>query len=296
MEKFALEVGLLNKRCAILFFMNTILITKADGTQEPFNVNKLVGSLTRAGASEEVTKKIIEDVSKILVPEMATKKIYQHAFSLLRKKEKTAASRYSMRRAVLALGPTGFPFEDFISEMYRAKGYMTKTRVVLRGKCVSHELDLVASNGEDCFVAEAKFHNGPGVKTDLKVALYMWSRFQDLKGQEVPHKGYCPVSNVLLITNTKFTHNAQNYAKCVGLDMISWNYPVKGNLQDLIDEAQVQPITCLTTLSTAQKRKLLQNNTILCRTLIKNKHKLDILKISDAKKLAVLDEIALLCG
>jgi len=276
--------------------MGAILITKADGTTEPFDESKLRESLTRAGATGKLIDQIVAEVADTLVDRTTTKKIYQHAFRLLRKKERTAASKYSMRRALLALGPTGYPFEEFLSEMYKALGYTTLTQIVLKGECVSHELDLLASNGTDCFVAEAKFHNGPGVKTDLKVALYMWARFMDLKDKEVPYEGFCPVKNVSIITNTKFTHNAMKYAECAGLNLISWGYPKKGNLQDLIEETQVQPITCLTTLNANEKKILLQNNTILCRTLIQNSDRLDTLHISKQKKQAVLEEITALCG
>jgi len=50
----------------------------------------------------------------------------------------------------------------------------------VRGKLVEHEIDVVAWNEEKLIMVEAKFHNQLGVKTDLKVILYVKERFDDL--------------------------------------------------------------------------------------------------------------------
>ena len=242
----------------------TILIKKADGSTELFEKLKLETSLKRAGASKPITQEIVKKITVELVNGMTTKEIYQQAFTLLKDKEKhPVAAKYSLKKAVFDLGPSGFPFEDFIAEIYKAMGYETSTDIILKGKCAEHEVDLLAVKKGKKYGAEIKFHNSQAIKTDLKVALYVYARFDDV----IKNNG---VDEGALITNTKFTKNAITYGECVGLKMISWNYPNKDNLYSLIEETGLHPITCLTTISEREKKRLIENKIVLCRTIKEN--------------------------
>lgn len=241
------------------------IILKADGTSEEFEPSKLEHSLKRAGASDELVRSVIERILTDIGEEETTSSIYTKAFEYLKEGEHIPAARYAMRRALIELGPTGFPFEDYVGELYRALGYTTKVGTMVQGKCVEHEVDLIAEKEGECIAAELKFHNQAGFKTDTKVALYVHARFLDLQQSATSH-----ITRPLLITNTKFTHNAIDYATCVGLDLISWSYPEKGNLQDIIQETRVYPITVLTTLNQEEKKMLMESATPLCSAIAKD--------------------------
>lgn len=243
--------------------MTTIL--KADGTSEVFDPTKLEHSLRRAGASDELITSILERILVDIGEEETTSSIYTKAFEYLKEGEHVPAARYAMRRALIELGPTGFPFEDFVGEIYRALGYSVKVGTIVQGQCVEHEVDLIAEKEKECIAAELKFHNQAGFKTDTKVALYVHARFLDLQKSSA-----CPVTKPLLITNTKFTRGAIDYATCVGLDLISWSYPDTGNLQDLIQETKVYPITVLTSLNAEEKKMLMEASTPLCSAIAKD--------------------------
>ena len=146
-------------------------IKKADGTVEEFNENKLKRSLQRSGASKDEIDFIVGRIQQELHDGMRTQEIYQKAFAYLKVGEKPVAARYSLRRALFNLGPTGFPFEDLLSRLFKSEGYDVKTRSVLSGRCATHELDVAAYKSDHSFVAEAKFHAHPGIKSDLQVAL-----------------------------------------------------------------------------------------------------------------------------
>lgn len=272
-----------------LYYMKETLITKADGSTEPFDASKLEKSLRRAGASARVIREIVSTVSSQLTERMTTKKIYHKAFALLRKREeRPIAAKYSLKKAVFELGPSGFPFENFIAEIYRAMGYKSLTGVVLCGRCAEHQVDLVAQKDGYVCGGEMKFHNHPGVKTDLKVALYVYARFNDLIQNSVVNEG-------LLVTNTKFTHNAIRYGKCVNLTMISWDYPKDKNLFSLIGETGLHPITCLTTIPQKDKRQLLENKVVLCRDVKKEPGILEKYGVNKDKVAKILEEINALC-
>src|SRR3989338_2014832 len=157
-------------------------IIKADGSKEIFDPTRLVSSLERSGASEFTAKRIAETIADTIVAGISSKEIYTRAFSLLRREARPVAARYALRRALLELGPSGHPFEDFISHLYRAEGWQVETRKIMKGKCVSHEVDFYATHKEqnEFLAAELKYHNDPGYKTDLKIALYVKSRFDDI--------------------------------------------------------------------------------------------------------------------
>src|SRR3989344_4718714 len=192
----------------------TPMIRKVDGTLERFEPEKLRHSLRRSGASEDVIKNIVAHLEPELRDGMSTNDIYHHARLLLKQTHKTAAVKYSLRRALFNLGPTGFPFEDFLGALFQSQGYQTQTGIMLKGRCVEHEVDLLAYKKDHCFIAEAKFHAQPGMKSDLQVALYCQARFEDLKGMRFSQKQSCGVIDSYIITNTKFTAVATQYATC----------------------------------------------------------------------------------
>lgn len=271
-----------------------VLITKEGGEQEAFESDKLVQSLLRAGVTPKTAKTISVDIRKTIRPGATTSDIYRKAFGNLRKLERHAAARYSLRRALQDLGPSGFPFEDFVGEIFRAKGFTVETGIMLQGSCVEHEVDLVAHNNRTYLVGEVKFHNEPGLRSDLKVALYVASRVEDLR--KFRHeRGERPIDEGWLITNTKFTKSAITYANCRGLKIVGWTYPRVGNLQDLIEETRLHPITCLTTLSRPEKDILIGQGVVLCRSIEENQVAFMKAGIKGDKLKRVLEEGRQLC-
>lgn len=273
----------------------SIYVTKADGSGEKFEVSKLRRSLKRAGASNSEINSIVLEIQSTLFNGITTQAIYRKAFELLRTSTSPLAARYSLRRALFGLGPSGFPFEDFLAKLFQAEGYKTKTRITLRGKCATHELDVAAYNETDSFVVEAKFHASPGVKSDLQVALYTYARLLDLKDQKICQADICGVKKLVLVTNTKFTSSAEKYAECVGLSLLSWSYPKGNNLQDRIERAGIFPITALATLSQKDKTALMKTGTILCTEILKKPQVLSSVGISTKKIDTVLSEARQLC-
>lgn len=272
-----------------------VYIVKIDGTKEEFNANKLADSLTKAGASPEVRDKIGNHIAREIEDGMSTTAIYHHAFELLHKFERPVATRYSLKRAIADLGPSGFPFEKFVAEIFKAKGFETRTDEIVQGICVDHEIDVVAWNENKLIMAEAKFHNELGMKSDLKVALYVKARYDDLKDKEFVYGKRRKIDEGLLITNTNFTEKAIQYSECAGAKLIGWNYPAVGNLHDMIEDAGLHPITCLTSISVSEKRSLMEKGLTLCRNVRDGGEALASAGLSKESMEKALKESALLC-
>jgi hypothetical protein len=273
-----------------------MIITKADGAVEEFKPQKLVSSLKKAGAKPTEISYILSQIESSLEEGMKTQMIYQKAFQLLRGIGEPVAARYSLRRAVFSLGPTGFPFEDFLGKIFEAEGYTTKRRLILKGKCATHEVDLAAYSPNDTFIAEAKFHARPGVKSDLQVAMYSYARYLDLASARICKGDQCGVISLRVITNTKFTQAAIKYAECSGIKLLSWDYPRRESLHDKIERYRTYPITVLTHLTANQKQYLLRNGIILCSDITKNPAVLHQINLPRNKFDAVLHEAQILCG
>ncbi len=245
----------------------SVEIVKADGTKQEFDISKLMHSLVHAGASEDAARSIAMWIEKSTINGTTTRDIYGHAFELMRNQHPLV--RYSLKRAVFELGPSGFPFEKYIAELFRAKGYSASTDKIIRGRCVEHEVDVVLERDGDTLESvyiEVKFHNTIGTKTDEQTALYVQARMMDIaEGLSTEKTSHM---RGMLVTNTKFTSRAMQYAVCRGLQLLSWDYPERGNLHDLIEETRQFPVTVLTTLSGSQKQKLLGAGLVLCGDII----------------------------
>jgi len=269
-----------------------IYVIKADGTKELFNVSKLERSLKKTGASSKSVFEIIEQISSNIKEDITTLEIYKLAFQLLHKIEKPTALKYSLKRAIMDLGPTGFAFEDFIAEIFRQKGYTAETGKIVRGFCVEHEVDVVAWNEEKLIMVEAKFHNELGIKSDLKIALYVKARFDDLRKMTYKYGKDRQLDEGWLVTNTKFTSTAIEYGSCQGgLRMIGWNYPPVGNLHDMILESKLHPLTCLVSLNGREKKELLDNGIVLCKSILENPDLLITIGLSSSESNKVIEEI-----
>lgn len=281
-----------------------VYITKEDGSTEEFVTSKLETSLLRAGAqptmADKIVREIVEDINTgVCDPDAknggvcTVNGVYRKAFEMLKHMSMSAAARYSLKRSILEFGPTGFPFEDYISEIFKAKGYDTMTDQVVLGKCVPHEVDVVAWNKDKLVMCEVKYHHETGSKTDLKVSLYVKARRDDISENFYIYGDFPKrkVDEFWLITNTKFTDTAITYAECNNLKLLSWLYPTKGNLVDLIEETKLHPVTCLVSLTAQEKRMLLEHDIVLCKTIYEDRKILKDHGFSDEKIFKVIEEI-----
>lgn len=268
-----------------------IQITKSDGTKQLFEEEKLVSSLKRVGANDEMIDDVVEEIGNEIHDGMTTSEIYSRAFELLRKHSSKVASKYSIRRAMVELGPDGFPFEKFVARLFKMWGYESVTDQVVMGKCVDHEIDVIAWKGNNLAMVEAKYHNEFGLKSDLKVSLYVKARYDDIEQNEYEYGGVKRKLNERwLITNTKFTEKAVQYGECSGMKMLGWNYPIKGNLHDLIFDNSLHPIACLTTLTRDQKKELANMDVIVCLDLVGNPQALQKIGIKNDQHEKILTE------
>ncbi|HAH57979.1 MAG: restriction endonuclease [Lentimicrobium sp.] len=271
---------------------SSISVRKASGELEVFSEEKLYQSLHNAGAGDPLISWVIEQIRPQLVQGVTTRKIYQLAFKLLRQKIGVLASRYSLKEAIMELGPTGFPFEKFVSEVFRAQGFNTLTGQIIQGRCVTHEVDVVAWKDNLQLLIECKYHNTAGRICHVQVPLYIHSRFNDVRymwQRETQSEG--KNYEGWIVTNTRYTSDAQDYGKCAGLHLVGWDYPRNGNLKNRIEMAGLFPVTAISQLNHRQKQSLLDADILLCRQLLEQPEQLIKAGIKPRMADKILDEV-----
>lgn len=277
--------------------MQSIWIEKGDGEKELFNEEKLINSLKKNNVSDKDIHKILLEVNETIHPNISSNQIFKTAYSVLKEIKKDAAIRYSLRRSVLDMGPTGFPFEILLGKVFQKKGYNVQIGHTLQGSCIDHEIDVMAYNKTELIFVEAKFHNDLRTKSDTKTALYVKARYDDLKSLKfnIESKDLKP-TDMFIVTNTKFTHNAIKYANCVGLKLVSWNYPEQGNLYSMIEDYNIFPVTVLDSLTQKQKKFLISKKIVDCIELKENIQELKNFNFSEKKINQVLQEVETVCS
>lgn len=245
-------------------------IIKASGEKEKFSKKKLYESIKRAGAEQKLAEKVSQEIAKNVYSGINSKKILNQSISYLQKENPILAAKYNLKRAIMELGPTGFPFEKYIAKILKEYGYITKVGKIVKGYCVTHEIDVIAQKKNQHFMIECKYHNSRGRRSDVKVALYTHARFLDIKKvwEKIPGHEYF-FHQAWLITNTKCTSEAIRYARCIGLKIISWGYPKNKSLEYLIEKKRLYPVTILPSLTRYVKETLAQKRIILAKDLLK---------------------------
>jgi len=239
-------------------------VVKASGQREQFQRRKLITSLIRVGAPPGVAEEIAETVEKSITPGASTRQIYRRAKNLLKKHSSVCGMRYSLKRAISSLGPSGYPFEKYFARVLEHYGYVVETNKIVQGQCVSHEVDIVAARGGDHSVIECKYHSNGGKATDVKIALYVFSRFMDIR-EAAPHTDSFTVRQGWLVTNTRCTTEALKYAECVGLRVVSWRYPEEESLERMVERKRLYPVTSLPSVNRGILATLFSSNVVLAQ-------------------------------
>jgi hypothetical protein len=273
-----------------------INVTKASGEIVPFDAEKIRHSLRRVNTDPALIEQIVEAVKREIYDEIPTSKLYRIVFDKLKKRQRSVAGKYNLKRAIMDLGPTGFPFEKFVAALWQAEGFATQTGQIVKGVCVSHEVDVIAEKENLHYLTECKFHSFQGKPCDVKHALYVFARFLDIEKKLKAASAHADKTHKMwLVTNTRLTTDAETYGTCAGLGLISWDFPRGDGLRERVDRAGLHPVTCLTSLSLKEKRRLLDKEIVLCRDLCDKPQVLTEIGIRENKIAKILEEADEIC-
>jgi len=273
-----------------------VSVIKSSGELVLFEEEKLRNSLERSGAAADSVNEIVAQIRSELFEGMTTKQIYKKAFSLLRKSSRPTAGRYKLRRGITELGPSGYPFERFVGELFKAQGFKVIVGPIVKGRSVTHEIDVWAEKGNEVIMVECKFHKRPELKCDVKVPMYILSRYNDVKSEWTKKpKNSGKNLKVWIVTNTQFSKDAEAFANNYKVKLVGWSRPDKGSLRERIDNAGLFPLTCLSTLNRNDKKRLLDEEIVLVRDIIQHPEWLNKIGVDTRKRNRVLKEAREMC-
>lgn len=242
----------------------TTYVTKQDSTREVYNEEKILSSAARVGVPKELRPAMLDAIRSRLYDGIKTSEIYTLIQDYLHTTNRPyLAMKYNLKAALAALGPSGYPFEKYVAMLLTEIGYVTEINQILPGACVTHEVDVVARKDDAVYYIEAKFHKSPNQRTDVRVALYIKARYDDLAQSSPTLKTY-----PWIITNTRFSTDAIKYAECQGIKLTSWGYPKNQGIMDLIEQTRLHPITMIDGLSDSDRQRLLSAGIVTARQLL----------------------------
>ena len=195
-----------------------IYVINARGETEPFSCRKVLSSARRAGASHNTAKKIVNIIRKDVYPGIETQEIFEKIKQLLSRESPESAIRFSLKEAMAKLGPTGFPFEKYIGEIFSRHDFKVKLNQHIPGHCLTYEIDFLARKGKFIYIGECKYRNLPEGLVNPTLVLANYARFLDLKkGKFFNKKEFKNLKlRNLVVTNTKFGENAIKFARGAG--------------------------------------------------------------------------------
>ena len=253
-------------RITVRYVALTISVTKADGTRQLFDREKVIRTCLRIGASREVAETIAENIERNIHDGIKTRRILQMIFKQLSERNPAVDQLIDLRTALSLMQPKP-DFERFIQILLSEHGYTVVPNQIVRGKCVEHEIDAVARKDGKTYIVEVKHHVDHHTLTGLDTSRIARAVFEDITEGFELGLNTLEIDKAMIVSNTKFSEHAQRYAECRGIRHIGWSSPRDHNLRTMITEKKLYPITYIKGLDTKMMEKLSYKGMILLKQL-----------------------------
>ena len=238
-----------------------MLVKKADGRLEEFSEQKIINTCLRSGLSESQAGTVLKSVTKDIYEKMPTRELLRIVLKEIHKNDPVSSMKYNLRAALSALKPEGMFFEKYVKKLLEEYGYSVEWSIIVKGKCTSHEVDLIAKKDNLKIMIECKHHTNYHTFVGLGDALESWASWEDIGNQ---------FDEAWLVCNTKISEHASKYSSCKGLKVMCWNYS-QGlpELNKMIEEKKLYPITVLEGVLSNHMKRAYENDIITIKDVIR---------------------------
>ncbi|MEM7819455.1 MAG: ATP cone domain-containing protein [Candidatus Aenigmatarchaeota archaeon] len=244
-----------------------MFVIKADGSKEEFQPNKIIKTCMRAGTTRSMAEEIANKISKRVRNGWTTHKIYNLILSELEKIDHKSSFLFTLRHAITNLG--SFNFEIYAKKILESHGYRCEWNKLINGKCVEHQVDIIAKK-DKLFLVECKHHINPHRFCGLGILLQVQARLEDIKDGFAENKNKYNFDFAWIFNNTKFSYHAKKYAEAKRIILTGWGYKKEYALENMAHSKKIYPVTILKAAPDIYK-KLLDNEIITLQDLITNK-------------------------
>jgi hypothetical protein len=244
-----------------------VFVTKADGSRQFFDREKVVRTCLRMGASRQMAYEVAGKVERRLYDGIPTAKVLQLVFFFMRRQQPRVSYPYDLRKGMSLMSPKP-EFEEFIQLLLSNNGFEVDPNKILVGNCGEHEVDAVARKDGVTYFVEAKHHFNYHALTGLDESRIARAILEDVTEAYESGKISQRFDRAMIITNTKYSEHAVNYGSCRNILQIGWNTPVDLSVQHMIETTNLYPLSCLKDLKRDARAQLASSGIVVMKQLI----------------------------
>jgi hypothetical protein len=244
-----------------------IFVTKADGSRQLFDREKVVKTCLRMGANRRIANEVADEVEARVFDGMSTGKVLQLIFRLLRKHTPTIQHFLDLRKG-LSLMDSKPEFERFVQILLAHHGFEVTPNQIIKGRCVGHEVDAIARKEGVTYFVEAKHHSNYHTPTGLDESRIARAVLEDVTEGFELGKNELQIDRAMIVTNTRYSEHARRYGKCRDILQIGWSSPKTLALQNMIEEKKLYPLSCIKGLNNEVKMRLVNLGIVLMKQLV----------------------------
>jgi hypothetical protein len=261
-----------------------VFVTKADGSRQVFDRNKVKKTCLRMGANNVIAEEVVKEVESNLYDGIQTDKILELTLSFLHKYKPNLRHRLDLKKG-LSLMNSKPEFELFVQHLLAESGYNVSSNRIVKGRCGDHEVDAIAEIDGITYFVEAKHHSNYHTPTGLDESRIARAILEDIiEGFELGINDL-GIKQAMIITNTRYSEHARRYGACRNILQIGWSSPPDHSLQDLIEENKLYPLTCIKNLRKWTRKRLVNNGIIVMKQLLEDQPKIISRKTGISKKI-----------
>jgi hypothetical protein len=243
------------------------MVTKADGSRQQFDRNKIVATCMRMGATKQDAEEIAGKIESRVYDGMPTAKVLQMIFQFIHKYKPQASRLYDLRRG-LSLMNSKPEFEKFVQILLADIGFEVVPNKILKGKCIEHEVDAIARKDGVTYFVEAKHQYNYHAFTGLDESRIARAVLEDVSEGFNLGLTDLKIDEAMIVTNTKYSEQAMQYGICRNILQIGWSTPADLGLRDIILEKSLYPLSCIRGLKTDARLQLVDSGIILINQLV----------------------------
>lgn len=227
--------------------MSSIFVTKYNGSLEEYDREKVIRSILAAGIGKEDVLKVLSQVEEKLYDKIPTVELYR----LVNQELESASFNedrhlYRLRERLSEMD--SIDFEKFVASLLENEGYKTKWNTIAEGKCVEHQIDVIAQKNDEIYFVEVKHHRNQHRECGLGTIIELWGRLDDLRDGFGKGLSKYDFTNAWLFCNNKFSEHARRYAQAKNLLLTGWKYSNFGtNLEKLVEKKGAGEVSKLMT-------------------------------------------------
>ena len=244
-----------------------VFVTKADGSKQLFDKEKVVRTCLRMGASRALASEVAEKVESRVYEGMPTARVLHLIFRFMREDKPGVRHLIDLRKG-LSLMSSKPEFEEFVRVLLKYQGFEVSSNQILKGRCGEHEVDAIARKGDVTYFVEAKHHLSYHALIGLDESRIARAVLEDVNENFEPTKTVVRIDKAMIVTNSRYSEHAIKYGRCRGIVQSGWNYPVNQGIEKVIEEKGLHPLSCLRGLRDEDRFRLVDSGLVLIRQLL----------------------------